>query len=488
MCIRDRYQRRVHGEGEREPEPVNKRITRSSLRRQLSSPSNTIKKEATNEEEENSTTKPKSTKKNFAVRSKRSKKPEPDLSSIEESSLKRSLKVEAEEETNETPKSKSKGLSEQKGKSSHSAKKSSKKVIRTDTKPKKSQEPVEKNEEASPDANSKSKSTTKATPRKDKESPPRAKRTSARIEMSDIKIERSRSRSAEKRRLNSSNKKSSEKKKKNPSTDKKQITKELSFEEDSAEHPEEEEVSQRHIEKGKVKVEAMDIEPPLQETSLEKSLEERPEEKPEKHADIVFCIDASGSMHPFLNLVKKSMLVALNELEHPAVNIRFGIVAYRDHTEDADQSFVTRVLDLTTDHEAVRGFLSDLDARGGGDLQEAVLDGLKSCATDIKWHQLSGWTRRLVVHLADSPPHGKEFGIIGSHPAGCPCGVTLSEISKHFNELQISYQLVRCHSITDRMSEVFVKQFPKCESRYLPDFKNITSAISEFINRELLNN
>lgn len=46
-----------------------------------------------------------------------------------------------------------------------------------------------------------------------------------------------------------------------------------------------------------------------------------------------------------------------------------------------------------------------------GDYPEAVLDGLYDAATKISWRDAKHKpSLRYIFHIADAPPHGKEFG------------------------------------------------------------------------------
>ncbi len=46
-----------------------------------------------------------------------------------------------------------------------------------------------------------------------------------------------------------------------------------------------------------------------------------------------------------------------------------------------------------------------------GDYPEAALDGLHAAATQINWREAKHTpSLRYIFHIADAPPHGKEFG------------------------------------------------------------------------------
>lgn len=88
--------------------------------------------------------------------------------------------------------------------------------------------------------------------------------------------------------------------------------------------------------------------------------------------------------------------------------MRFAIVAYRDHPPQ-DSSYVTQHLDFTDQFEAIN-YVKTLTAGGGGDQPEAAHDGLLLSAQKLNWVQTEGVpTLRYIFHVADAPPHGKEF-------------------------------------------------------------------------------
>lgn len=55
-------------------------------------------------------------------------------------------------------------------------------------------------------------------------------------------------------------------------------------------------------------------------------------------------------------------------------------------------------------------FINTLDAAGGGDGPEAVMDGLMDAARKIKWRDTTEPSLRYIFHIADAPPHGDIYG------------------------------------------------------------------------------
>ncbi len=104
-------------------------------------------------------------------------------------------------------------------------------------------------------------------------------------------------------------------------------------------------------------------------------------------ADIVFVIDATGSMYSAINNVKTNLAAFSEALIKQGLDIRFGIVEYRDISEGEDTKL--HVVDGSgwyTELHDVTGILTDIRADGGGDTPESVMDALGLVAQDnVYW-------------------------------------------------------------------------------------------------------
>ena len=194
--------------------------------------------------------------------------------------------------------------------------------------------------------------------------------------------------------------------------------------------------------------------------------------------DIAFVIDATASMQPYIEQSKKSIeeiiedaksqLSALNADES---QLKFAVVAYRDHPPE-DKTFVTKCKDFTNSENAVT-FLKDLKAAGGGDAPEAVIDGLSDAVNNISWRKQA---EKFIFHVADAPPHGKEFqpdNLIYSDafPEGCPCGIDYTAVLKKIRDENINYTILSCKAVVSKMIEVFA-QYVNIDEIVLPEEKN----------------
>ena len=119
--------------------------------------------------------------------------------------------------------------------------------------------------------------------------------------------------------------------------------------------------------------------------------------------DVVFCIDATGSMGWVIDEVKNRIEDITHVVRSLVPVARFGFVAYRDLD---DPEFTTRVQSLTYSTVKLQQFLSALNADGGGDWFEAIDSGLTDAI------KLAGWrigARKLIILIGDAPTGQKRL-------------------------------------------------------------------------------
>lgn len=113
--------------------------------------------------------------------------------------------------------------------------------------------------------------------------------------------------------------------------------------------------------------------------------------------DVVFCIDATGSMGWVLSEVKDRIEDIATFVRTLVPIARFGFVAYRD-TDDPE--FTTRVQPLTYSSTKLNRFLGGLQAKGGGDWFEAVDEGIKAAIDESGWRT---GARKIIIVIGDAP-------------------------------------------------------------------------------------
>jgi hypothetical protein len=113
--------------------------------------------------------------------------------------------------------------------------------------------------------------------------------------------------------------------------------------------------------------------------------------------DVVFCIDATGSMGWVIDEVK-DRIEDIAQIVRSLVPIaRFGFVAYRDYD---GPEFTTRVQPLTYSSLKLNQYLSTLKAKGGGDWYEAIDAGLQVAINDSGWRT---GARKIIILIGDAP-------------------------------------------------------------------------------------
>jgi len=95
-------------------------------------------------------------------------------------------------------------------------------------------------------------------------------------------------------------------------------------------------------------------------------------------------------------------------------DVRFGLVRYRDFTDD----FVTQVHPFTESLRTMKDYVGQMSANGGGDGPEAVASGLNALLS-LDWRKES---TKFVIFIADAPPHGLETSG-DSYPNGGSDGI-----------------------------------------------------------------
>lgn len=117
--------------------------------------------------------------------------------------------------------------------------------------------------------------------------------------------------------------------------------------------------------------------------------------------DVVFVIDATDSMDFVIDAVKTQLANLVETIRKLVPNARVGLVLYKDKGED----FLVRKSDLTFHLEKLRSFINNIQAGGGGDYEEAMMDGLKVATQQMNWRK---YARRVIVLVPSSQAHANE--------------------------------------------------------------------------------
>lgn len=127
--------------------------------------------------------------------------------------------------------------------------------------------------------------------------------------------------------------------------------------------------------------------------------------------DVVFAIDATGSMKNDIETLKKDLLPALVKEFEAARGTRFGLLFYRDYGDNFNyKSLPVRFFAFTDNLTAFNKNLNSLKIIGkeGGDIPEAVYEAIYASTEFYSWRP--GATRRIIL-IGDAEPHPKPRGL-----------------------------------------------------------------------------
>jgi len=118
--------------------------------------------------------------------------------------------------------------------------------------------------------------------------------------------------------------------------------------------------------------------------------------------DIVFVLDLTESMQPYIDAVKQNMINFAQDLAQNHRDYRLGLVTFEDYVVSAypdcncDYSKT-----MTADAQKFTDWVGTLHAGGGGDIPEDQLDALAYAATLPFRPDAQG----IIILITDAPPH-----------------------------------------------------------------------------------
>lgn len=113
--------------------------------------------------------------------------------------------------------------------------------------------------------------------------------------------------------------------------------------------------------------------------------------------DLVFLIDATGSMSDDIEVVKTQIISMVNVLS--GKHAKASAAIFRDHRIDQPW-FESNANKLTSNSQELVQFLGEIEATGGADFPESMFEATIQVANEWNW---SNETKILVI-LTDAPP------------------------------------------------------------------------------------
>ncbi|NCO86661.1 MAG: VWA domain-containing protein [Rhodobacterales bacterium] len=157
--------------------------------------------------------------------------------------------------------------------------------------------------------------------------------------------------------------------------------------------------------------------------------------QPPAFLDLVFVVDTTGSMGDELDWLTRdlSRIVSAAARGYGGVDIRYGLILYRDQGDD----YVVRTYPFTGSAATMRAQLRAQSADGGGDYPEAAADALAAAAA-LPWRRGRG--ARLLFHIADAPPHDADAArYLAAAAAALRANVTIHALGASGVETEAEY-------------------------------------------------
>ena len=128
--------------------------------------------------------------------------------------------------------------------------------------------------------------------------------------------------------------------------------------------------------------------------------------------DIVFLVDATGSMSSYIIAAKEETKNIADELRklYPEKMFQYGYIFYRDPIDSKTDTH--DVIDLTDNVNSLPAKINVISATGGGDIPEDWVGAYKLANEKISWRN----GIKVIIHLADAGAHGKLFTKSDKYP------------------------------------------------------------------------
>jgi disulfide oxidoreductase YuzD len=134
--------------------------------------------------------------------------------------------------------------------------------------------------------------------------------------------------------------------------------------------------------------------------------------KESKNFDVVYMIDATGSMGEYITAAKEESQNISKELkeQYPDMKFKYGYIFYRDPVDEKED--IHEIIDLTDEEVSLPEKIGKIQATGGGDLPEDWVGAYQLANEKISWRD----GIKVIIHLADDGAHGKLFTTGDKYP------------------------------------------------------------------------
>lgn len=131
---------------------------------------------------------------------------------------------------------------------------------------------------------------------------------------------------------------------------------------------------------------------------------------PKQKIDVVFAVDATGSMKDDIQVLRKDLIPRMAESLEKCGEVRLGLILYRDYTDSFRyKGLPVKYFAFTDNLETFKKQLNSfvISGKEGGDVPEAVYEALYASLCFYEWNPDA---QRKVILIGDAEPHPKPRG------------------------------------------------------------------------------
>ena len=209
--------------------------------------------------------------------------------------------------------------------------------------------------------------------------------------------------------------------------------------------------------------------------------------------DLLFIMDISASMDPYINQVKKNLINIMNKIinECPGIDIYVGIICYIDMYQNLLDYYIN--IDFTLNHNEIEKIIRNVNTHANNDDPEDLAWAMEMAINKT-------WTNnaRSIVLVADNPCHGiKYHSLQDKSPNGIPNRKDIEESIEELARKNITLYCIKIQETTNQMFQIFeniYKKYGNCKFSVVPlnNDKNlpdiiVNSASEAYINQKNTN-
>lgn len=129
-----------------------------------------------------------------------------------------------------------------------------------------------------------------------------------------------------------------------------------------------------------------------------------------KPVSILFLLDITKSMSPYIATVKSNLTTLVNKLEKNNYHVKIGYISFKDD--------IKKVSSLSNDTQVFKQSISSLEVNGGYDYPEAGLLAIQKASSIFQDSSLKSYLKTMVL-ISDDLSHSNPDNVLDSQSIDC---------------------------------------------------------------------